>query len=78
MAKILIVDDHIPFRAVLSEALSSLKHHVMEAGSGAKSLEMLKHAKPDIVPLDLRMPDLSGLQALKSIRENLKLKNDLF
>ncbi|MDR3615235.1 MAG: sigma-54 dependent transcriptional regulator [Candidatus Obscuribacterales bacterium] len=75
MAKILIVDDHVPFRAVLGETVTALKHDVLEAGSGAEALDILKSVTPDVVFLDLRMPDMSGLEVLKAIRDSLKLKN---
>jgi len=64
------VDDHLPFRAVLAETVASLKHDVFEAGSGEEALELLKTVAPDVVFLDLRLPDIGGLEVLQKIRES--------
>jgi two-component system, NtrC family, response regulator len=70
MAKILIVDDNLSFRAVLSETLASFNHEIFEAGSGEEALEAITDMTPHLVFLDLRMPGIGGLELLKKFREN--------
>jgi two-component system nitrate/nitrite response regulator NarL len=69
MIKILIADDHVIFRDGLRKLLDS-DHEltvVGEACSGAECIEMLGNLKPDILLLDLRMPDKSGLAVLEEV-----------
>jgi CheY-like chemotaxis protein len=63
--KVLIVDDEEELRMILSE---QLRHHgleVLEAANGLEGLWQLKHENPDVIVLDLTMPRLGGLEALK-------------
>lgn len=68
-ARVLIVDDSRVFRAVLEEALSH--HEVIEvagsAFSGEKALELLRTRAVDVVTLDVEMPGMDGLQALREV-----------
>ncbi|HAK60450.1 MAG TPA: two-component system response regulator [Nitrospiraceae bacterium] len=65
---VLIVDDEPNVRLVLSEALGSQGYVCAEAGDGHTALEHVKQDHPDIVILDLKMPGMSGMEALKEIR----------
>jgi CheY-like chemotaxis protein len=63
--KVLIVDDEAELRTILAE---QLRHHglqVLEASNGLEGLWQLKHENPDVIVLDLTMPRLGGLEALK-------------
>jgi CheY-like chemotaxis protein len=63
--KVLIVDDEEELRVILSE---QLRHHgleVVEAANGLEGLWQLKHENPEVIVLDLTMPRLGGLEALK-------------
>ncbi len=66
---ILLVDDDDPFRRVLAGELERLGFAVSGAGTGADALQMVPTLEPDIVLLDLQLPDMSGLDALKAVRE---------
>jgi len=66
--KVLIVDDEPNMRFLLSEALSSQGYECCEAGDGQMALERLGEDRPDIVILDLKMPRMGGMEALKKIR----------
>ena len=68
MAKILLVDDQRDVRYVMSELLEDMGHEVIEATSASGGLEMLESERPDLVFLDLTMPDMSGTEALAQIR----------
>lgn len=73
MRRVLIVDD-IPFiRSVISDILIEADYTVAgEASDGAQALAMYKAIKPDIVLLDINMPVMDGLEALKRIMQHNK------
>jgi two-component system chemotaxis response regulator CheY len=65
---ILLVDDSRPMTQLLSAILSSLGHRVVGiATSGKEAIEVFKVCKPDLVTMDIAMPDMDGLQATKAI-----------
>jgi DNA-binding NtrC family response regulator len=68
-AAILLVDDDSAFRHVMSGELRRLGHSVETAGSGEEALSHLARQEAEIVLLDLRLPGMDGLAALKAIRE---------
>lgn len=63
--KVLIVDDEEELRMILSEQLQQHGLEVLEAANGLEGLWQLKHENPDVIVLDLTMPRLGGLEALK-------------
>jgi DNA-binding NarL/FixJ family response regulator len=69
MIKILIADDHVIFRDGLRKLLDSDDELTVvgEAASGADCIKLLAKLKPDILLLDLRMPDKSGLAVLEEV-----------
>jgi diguanylate cyclase (GGDEF)-like protein len=67
--KVLIVDDSPFFRGQLKLALCK-EYEVIEAGLGADGLDMVKSEKPDIVLLDVVMPDCSGFEICRILRES--------
>jgi diguanylate cyclase (GGDEF)-like protein len=67
--KILIVDDSPFFRGQLKLALNS-EYEVIEAGTGGEGLDMVKSDKPDLVLLDVVMPDYSGFEICRILRES--------
>ncbi|EGF33152.1 response regulator receiver modulated metal dependent phosphohydrolase [Oxalobacteraceae bacterium IMCC9480] len=67
---VLIVDDNEMTRTVLRAMLFGTVHHVCgEAGNGKAGLELALKLLPDIVFLDILMPDLSGIEVLKQLKE---------
>ena len=68
MAKILVVDDAAFMRMRCSKLLTENGHEVVEAGTGREAVEQYKSTSPDAVLLDITMPDMDGLSALKEIR----------
>ncbi len=65
--RILLVDDHPIFRAGLRTLLNTQPDMevVGEAGNGAEALERVRELEPDVVVLDIVMPDMDGLEALR-------------
>ena len=68
--QVLIVDDHPLTRDALAALLGQHGFGVVgEAGDGNEAIELARQLQPDLVLLDLSMPDLDGLQALPQLRE---------
>jgi two-component system KDP operon response regulator KdpE len=65
----LIIDDEIQIRRLLRLALESRDYLVREAESGRLGLQEAAFHRPDVVLLDLGLPDMDGLDVLKSLRE---------
>ncbi len=68
MAKILIVDDEEHIRQLYSEELMEAGYEVATAENGFKILERIEKEKPDLVILDIKMAEESGLDVLQEIR----------
>ena len=69
LPKILVVDDEPQIRRFLRASLPPLGYAVVEAESGKEAVETYVREKPDIVVLDLGLPDCDGLDVLRKIRE---------
>jgi DNA-binding NtrC family response regulator len=65
---ILVVDDDPDIRDILRDSLNSLGSRVVTASNGRECLDMLDKEGPELLLLDIEMPDQSGLQVLKEIR----------
>jgi len=72
--KILIVDDKIDNRLVLSDILKNIGFEVKEAENGIKCLEKLDEFKADLIFMDLVMPEMDGYETTRKIRENTLYK----
>ena len=70
MSKIMIVDDTPFMRAVLRNILESAGHTVIEAGSGSEAVSLYSVEKPDVVTMDIVMPELDGIEAARIIMES--------
>ncbi len=68
MAEVLIIDDEDSEREVLKASLESMGHTVMMAANGAAGLRRCHLAQPDVVLLDLRLPDTDGLDILAQLK----------
>lgn len=66
--KALIVDDAMMVRFVLKKFLASIGFdEVFEAGTGKEALVLYKEHRPDIVTMDITMPEMDGLQSIEAI-----------
>lgn len=68
-ARILVVEDEAPIRRFLRPYLESQGHAVVEAETGAEALSLAASHNPDIVLLDLGLPDMDGLTVIARLRE---------
>ena len=70
MSRILVVDDSRTSRKILRTILEDAGHEVIgEAMDGQDGVNKFKELRPDLVTLDITMPVMDGLEALKCIRE---------
>jgi DNA-binding response OmpR family regulator len=67
MTRILIVDDDENISALYEEELKEDNYEVAVASNGKESLEMLKTFEPDLIVMDIRMPEMDGIEALGKI-----------
>ena len=65
---ILVIDDQPQIRQALSAALAPLCERVLEAATGTEGLEHAAARKPDLIILDLGLPDISGIEVCREIR----------
>lgn len=73
MNKILIIEDEIALRGALSIKLKKEGFEVLEAQNGQEGLNLAMTQKPDLVLLDIIMPEMNGLDVLKDIKNNVGL-----
>lgn len=67
--RILVVDDERPIRRFLRASLSTHGYTIIEAANGAEALSLAAAQHPDVVFLDLGLPDMDGVQVLRKLRE---------
>ncbi|WP_455757385.1 response regulator [Sulfurimonas sp.] len=70
MLNILVVDDSLIIRKNIKKYITSLGHSIVgEAKNGTQAIEFCKELKPDLITMDITMPDMDGITAVKHIRE---------
>jgi len=73
--KILFVDDESDIRTIAQMALKHAQYDVDLCDSGKAALERAKTFKPDLILLDVMMPDLDGLETLKKLQKDAELRS---
>jgi DNA-binding response OmpR family regulator len=71
---ILVVEDH-PFVGEILTELLTRYDHPSHADSGKEALKQIKQKRPNIILLDLSLPDINGLELVKLVRQNKRTKS---
>jgi len=71
--KVLVVDDEPNILATLAPLLRARGYDVSTAMSGRSALETIDRAKPDLIVLDLGLPDIDGVEVCRTIRESMNV-----
>ena len=66
--RVLVIDDEPPIRKLLRVGLSAHGYQIVEASSGKMALELLGEQPPDLIILDLGLPDMQGHELLRTMR----------
>jgi CheY-like chemotaxis protein len=74
MNRLLIVENDKVYRQFLSMALELAGYRAQAAGSGAEAIDILQSILPDLVLLDLTMPEISGWDVLHFMRDQISLR----
>lgn len=75
MESILIIDDEEDIREILSYNLTKEGFRVLQAATGREGIEMAVREQPDLVLLDVMMPEMDGIEVCQHLRENSKTKD---
>ena len=67
--KLLVVDDELAIRRFLKASLPTTDFDLIEAGTGEEGMRLVAKDRPDVLLLDLGLPDMDGLEVTKSLRE---------
>lgn len=79
--KVVIVDDEAHIRILLEETLEELADRgvkIFTAKNGREGLELIKKERPNLVFLDVMMPEMDGYEVCKEIKSNFDLKNNTY
>ena len=76
--KVLIVEDDDSLRVALAESLARLGYTILEAGTGDEAYTLAAQELPDLILLDLKLPDMDGLQVARKLHEEPKTANLVF
>ena len=70
MITVLIIEDNVTSRESLRQTLSARCHdvRVQEADNGKEALEAVERSQPDVILMNMRLPDLNGIEVLREIR----------
>ncbi|MCC6217567.1 MAG: response regulator [Polyangiaceae bacterium] len=69
MARILVIEDESDLRQILGYNLQAQGHEVLEAASGEQGLKLAREHRPELVLLDIMLPDVSGTEVCKGLKE---------
>ena len=71
----LVVDDEADIRTYLSALLEDEGFEVVQAANGVECIDKAKEVKPDLITLDLSMPEESGVRSYRTLKGSAELKN---
>lgn len=70
MKRLLVIDDDAAFRTLLCDYFSEQGYSVDSAGTGDEGLRLAKELRPDAILLDVMMPNVSGIEVLRSLQSD--------
>ena len=73
--KVLVIDDEADSRVLMQHYLGEFGCEVLEAESGSEGLEMAKEHQPDLITLDLQMPEMDGWEVLRRLKDDPEVKD---
>jgi CheY-like chemotaxis protein len=73
LGTVLIIDDEEPAHQLLERELAGAGYHILHAAGGHEGLKLAKRARPDVITLDIIMPDLDGWSVLKALKADPEL-----
>jgi CheY-like chemotaxis protein/anti-sigma regulatory factor (Ser/Thr protein kinase) len=73
LGTVLIIDDEKPAHELLERELAGAGYHILHAAGGREGLKVAKQARPDVITLDIIMPDLDGWSVLKALKADPEL-----
>src|SRR3982750_4163150 len=68
-ARILLVDDEVPIQRAVAPLLRSRGYDVEVAGTGEAALKIIESRRPDLIILDLGLPDIEGTEVCRRVRQ---------
>ncbi|HEX6135129.1 MAG TPA: response regulator [Longimicrobiales bacterium] len=74
-ATILVAEDHLDSRDALRALLEAFGYHVLEATNGRQAVEIALASAPDLILMDIMMPELDGFEATRELRRHRSTKN---
>ena len=74
MPKILVIEDELNIQKLAKANLTASGYEVLMAGNGEEGLELAQREHPNLILLDLRLPGMSGWDALMMLKTNRKLQ----
>jgi two-component system, OmpR family, alkaline phosphatase synthesis response regulator PhoP len=75
--KVLIVEDEQPLAKVLKHSFETVGYEVAVADDGIACLNSVSHFRPDLIIMDIMMPHVNGIEAVRMIRSNPDFSNTL-
>lgn len=75
MAKILLIEDHEMNRDMLSRRLKRKGYEVLEAGDGLEGIDMANTSMPDLILMDMSLPELDGWEATRRLKADPNTQN---
>ncbi len=73
--RILLIEDSRSTRMSYKRIFEDAGFHILEAGTGQEGWDLTLAERPDLVVLDLMLPDMHGLEVLKNVRSHVKTKD---
>ena len=75
MALIVVADDDVDIRDLVEFKLTTMGHQIVTVADGSAAVEACRTSRPDLAVLDVMMPGLTGLEAVREIRSSPEMKD---